>query len=343
MVTGQPLDSRAGNGRKVRLSLGAGHPLLRTAAYVARRALSGAVILLIVTGFSFVLFYARGGVAIARNLLGTSASLDQASATAHSLGLDRPLLTQYGSWLRGLFHGNLGTSFASGDSVSHILESRIPVTLSLVVATLAITLTCSMLLGVLAATRGGWLDRVVQVLSVIFGALPPYWVALILVVTFSLDLSLLPATGYIPLTHSFGGWLSTVALPSISISLGITLVLAVWIRSSIVDVQRRDFVRTLRSRGIPTRTIMLRHVLRNAATPIVQMLGLQAIALLSGVIIVERVFALPGVGQLALDSGKVGDVPVVMGCVTFLVTVVVVINLLVDVINGLLNPRVRLA
>ena len=343
MATSQSPVTAAASDRKIRVSRGLGYPLLRAAAYVARRALSGAVILFIVTGLSFVLFYARGGVAIARNFLGTSASLDQAASTAHSLGLDRPLLTQYLSWLRGLLHGDLGTSFASGDSVSHILESRIPVTLSLVVATLAITVTFSMLIGLLAATHGGWLDRVIQVLSVVLGALPPYWVALILVVTFSLDISLFPATGYVPLTHSLGGWLSTVALPSISISLGITLVLAVWIRSSIIDVQRKDFVRTLRSRGIPTRMIMLRHVLRNAATPIVQMLGLQAIALLSGVIIVERVFALPGIGQLALDSGKVGDVPVVMGCITFLVVVVVVINLAVDVINGLLNPRVRLA
>jgi peptide/nickel transport system permease protein len=311
--------------------------------YILRRLLSGVIILLTVTGLSFVLLYARGGAAIARNFLGQTATMQQAELTARHLGLDRPLLTQYAGWLGGLVRGNLGNSYASGVPVSVLLGEAAPVTLSLVVLTLVLTMIFSLFLGVLAAARGGWFDRLMQVLSVILGALPAYWVALMLVIIFSLNLSLFPATGYVSLTTSFTGWLSSLTLPATSIALGITLVLAVWIRSCIIDVQRRDFVRTLRSRGIPDRTIMYRHVLRNAAAPIVQMLGLQAIALLSGVIIVEKVFALPGIGTLTLSSGQDGDVPVVMGCITFLVVVVVVINLIVDIVNGLLNPKLKLA
>jgi peptide/nickel transport system permease protein len=311
--------------------------------YILRRLLSGVVTLLTVTGLSFVLLYARGGAEIARNFLGQTATMQQAALTARQLGLDRPLLTQFASWLGGLVHGNLGDSYESGAPVSVLLKDSAPVTLSLVVLTLVLTITFSLLLGVLAVVRGGWIDRLMQVLSVILGALPAYWVALMLVIIFSLNLSLFPATGYVSPTTSLTGWLTSLTLPAISIALGITLVLAVWIRSCIIDVQRRDFVRTLQSRGIPNRSIMYRHVLRNAAAPIVQMVGLQAIALLSGVIIVEKVFALPGIGTLTLNSGQQGDVPVVMGCITFLVIVVVVINLIVDIVNGLLNPKLKLA
>lgn len=312
------------------------------ASYIGRRLASGVVIFLSVTTFSFLLFYARGGEAIARNFLGPNATLEQAKATAAALGLDRPVLVQYGEWLAGLVRGDLGRSLASGDPVTLILSTRIPVTLSLVVLTLVITVVIGLVLGVIAATRGGVLDRSLQVLSVLIGALPGYWVALILVVVFSLNLRLFPATGFIPLTESFGGWLSTTILPAVSIAVGAVFGLAVWIRSAIIDVQRMDFVRTLRARGLSPRALMYRHVLRNSAAPIVQMIGLQTIALLGGVIIVERVFALPGIGSLALDSGVSGDVPVVLGCVTFLVTVVVLINLLVDLANAFLNPKVRL-
>lgn len=311
--------------------------------YIGRRLLSGIVIFLLVTGVSFVLFYARGGPAIARNFLGPNATAEQAELTAEQLGLNRPLLVQYGEWMAGVVRGDLGESLGSGDSVTSLLGTRIPVTLSLVVLTMVLTVVLGIFLGVLAAVRGGFIDRSFQVLSVVLGALPGYWVALILVIVFALNLKLFPATGFMPLSESFGGWFSTMALPSASIALGVVLGLAVWVRSSIIDVQRKEFVRTLRSRGLTSRTIMYRHVLRNSAAPIIQMLGLQAIALLGGAIIVERVFALPGVGSLALDSGVSGDVPVVLGCVTFLVTVVVVINLLVDLANGFLNPRVRLS
>lgn len=311
--------------------------------YLIRRIGAGVVVFLTVTGICYLLYNIRGGYAIAFNILGTDATPEEIELKVTQLGLDRPLPVQYLEWFTGLFRGDLGQSFISSQQVTAIMSTRVPVTLSLILASLILTMVFSVLLGVLAATRGGIIDRIVQGLSVILGAVPAYWLALILVITFSLNLRLFPATGFIPLTESFTGWISTITLPAIGISLGSIFGLAVWIRSSIIDMRRQDWVRTLRSRGLTQNAIMYRHVLRNAAAPTVQILGLMIIGLIGGTIIVERIFALPGVGIMALNSGQAGDIPVVLGAVTFLVVVVVLINIAVDVLNGFLNPKARIS
>jgi peptide/nickel transport system permease protein len=294
-----------------------------------------------VTTLSFLLYHLRGAYAIAFNVLGEDASAEEIQRKIIDLGLDRPLITQLFEWFGGLFTGDLGRSYTSNQPVIDIIATRIPVTLSLVVAAMLITVVFSVFFGVIAATRGGAVDRGVQGLAVLLGALPPYWVALVLVIAFAINLRWLPATGFVPLTDSVLGWASTIVLPAVSIAIGATFGLAVWIRSSIIDLQRQDFVRTLRSRGIGRHAIMYRHILRNAAAPTIQLLALMMIALLGGAIIVERIFALPGVGMMALNAGQVGDIPVVLASVAFLVLVVVVINLFVDIVNGFLNPKVR--
>ncbi len=309
--------------------------------YVARRIASGFLVFVTVTGTCFVLFNLRGGRAIARNILGADATSAQVDAKVRALGLNRPLFTQYVDWLAGVFHADLGRSFVSRQEVTAVMSTRVPVTMSLVVVTLVLTVIIAVPLGMLAASRGGILDRGVQTVSVVAGAVPNYWLALMLVIAFSLNLRLFPATGFVPITTSVSDWMSTIFLPSVAITLGTSFWLAVWVRSTIIDIYRRDFVRTLRSRGISRRAVLYRHVLRNAAAPTLQMLGLMIISLLSGVIIVERIFALPGVGLMALNSGQQGDVPVVLGGVTFMVVVVVVVNLAVDLLNGFLNPKAR--
>jgi peptide/nickel transport system permease protein len=311
--------------------------------YLIRRIAAGLLVFVSVTGICFVLFNMRGGTAIAFNILGPDATADEIQLKVEQLGLDRPLVVQYVDWLTGLFRADLGRSFVSSQEVTASMSTRVPVTLSLVAVTLILTVMFAVLLGVLAATRGGMLDRGLQTLSVAVHAVPGYWLALVLVIVFSLTMRLFPATGYIPITTSFTGWLSSIFLPSVSIALGAIFGLAIWVRSSIIDIQRQDFVRTLRSRGISPRAIMYRHVLRNAAAPTVQMLGLMMIGLLGGAVIVERIFALPGVGTMALSSGQAGDVPIVLGAVTFMVIVVVVINLTVDLVLGFLNPKARVS
>lgn len=311
--------------------------------YILRRLGSGIVVLLSVTAICFLAYYLRGGYAIARNLLAVNASPEEIEAKASQLGLDRPLAVQYFDWLAGLLRGDLGQSFVSNQQVTAIMATRVPVTLSLIVVSLILTVVFAVLIGVFAATRGGIVDRSAQSLSVIFGALPSYWLALVLVIAFAINLRIFPATGYVPIHRSFIGWASTVALPSIAIALGAIFGLAVWIRSAIIDMRRQEWVRTLRSRGLSARAIMYRHVLRNAAAPTVQMLGLMIIGLVGGTVIVERVFALPGVGMMALQSGLKGDIPVVLGAVTFMVVAIVITNLAVDILNGFLNPKARVA
>lgn len=309
--------------------------------YIARRFGAGVLVLICVTSLTFLLYNLRGGEATARAVLGPQASPEELALKVQQLGLDRPLAVQYLDWAAGAVRGDLGRSFISSQDVTAIMSTRVPVSLSLIVLTLAITLLLSVLLGVLAASRGGVLDRAIQTTAVIVGAVPGYWLALVMVIVFAINLRLVPATGFIPISQSVIGWFSTVILPCIAIALGPGLALAVWIRSSIVDIRRQDFVRTLRSRGISERAVMFRHVLRNAAPSTIQMLGLLIIALLGGTVIVERIFNLPGIGMMALSAGQAGDIPVVLAGVTFMVLVIVVINLAVDILNAFLNPKVR--
>ncbi|BDZ52040.1 ABC transporter permease [Frondihabitans sucicola] len=310
--------------------------------YVLRRLGAGVVVFLSVTALTYALFHARGGDALARHFLPVNASAEQVHRTAGSLGLLRPLHVQYLEWLGDLLHGSLGFSFDSDQSVLGILANRLPVTLSLVVMSLIITIVIGVPLGVLAATRGGVLDRGLQVLTVVVQAVPGYWLALILAIVFGLVLRLVPATGYVPLSVSPTGWFSTMILPALAIALGAVAFVAAQIRGTMLDVLQQDYIRTIRSRGISSRSIVLKHALRNAAPPMLTVLSLQVISLLGGAVIVERIFALPGLGSISVSAGQQGDAPVVLGTVMYMVIVVVVVNLATDVLNGFLNPKVRI-
>ncbi len=307
--------------------------------FIIRKVLTGVVVFFSVTALTFWLFLARGGEAIARNTLPPDATAEQVTATAESLGLLRPFPVQYLEWLGSVFTGTLGLSYQSGQTVSEILASRIPVTMSLVLVSLLLTVLIAVPLGVFAATRRGWIDRGLQLLSVLVQAIPGYWMALILVIIFGLTLRLFPATGFISIDDSPTGWLSTVFLPSSAITLGVVAFIGNQIRGSMIDVLGQEYIRTLRSRGISTRSLVLRHALRNAAPPALTLLSLQVIGLFGGAIIVERIYALPGLGTVSINSGLRGDVPVVLGVVAFTVGIIVLINLVTDILTGILNPK----
>jgi peptide/nickel transport system permease protein len=309
--------------------------------YALRRFGAGLVVFLSVTALTFFLLYARGGEDIARHFLPPNSSSEQVHRTAESLGLLRPVSAQYLDWLGNLAHGSLGTSFGSDLSVLDTLASRVPVTLSLVIVSLLITVLLGVPLGVLAATRGGVLDRGLQVLTVVVQAIPGYWLALILAIVFGLILRIVPATGYIPINVSVTGWFSSILLPSVAIALGAVAFVAAQVRGTMLDVLQQDYIRTLRSRGLSRRSVVLKHALRNAAPPMLTVLSLQVISLLGGAVIVERIFALPGLGSISVSAGRIGDAPVVLGTVMYTVIVVVVVNLATDLLNGLLNPKVR--
>jgi len=310
--------------------------------YTLRRFGSALLLTVAVTFVTFMLIFSDGE-AIARATLGETATQEAVDAKALQLGLDQPVLTQYVEWVQGVLHGSLGTSYFTGEPVTSMLLTRLPVTLSLTVIVVLLTAVVSVLVGTLAAVRGGWLDRGLQLLAVAGAAVPAFIVAIFLVLTVAVEWGLLPATGYVPFTRDPVEWVRSLALPVLAILVGSIGGAAQQFRGAISEILQQDFVRTLRSRGIGEVPIVFRHVLRSAAAPGLTILSLQTIGMLGGVVLIEQVFALPGVGDLAVEMTLRSDIPVVMGCVVFTVLVVVVVNLIADVLGAWLNPKVRLA
>ncbi|MBZ3900193.1 ABC transporter permease [Streptomyces scabiei] len=297
-------------------------------------------VLLLVSFATFALMYGNG-TGIARSVLGVRATESDVRAEVVKLGLDRPLLVQYGDWLKGVVTGDLGESFFTGESVTSALSSRVPVTLALIVLTIVLTTAVSVLVGVAAAVRGGWIDRMVQFTSVLGTAVPPFIMAIGLVFAFAVSIRMFPATGYVSPDQSLGGWLESIALPVIALLIGSVANAAAQFRGAVLDTLSQDFVRTLRARGVPESRVVFRHVLRNAAGPGLTTLSLQTLGLIGGAVIIESVFALPGLGDLSNTSAQKGDVPLVMGCVLVTILVVLVVNLLGDLVTAAVNPKAR--
>ncbi|MGO4238299.1 ABC transporter permease [Arthrobacter sp. NicSoilB11] len=311
-------------------------------AFILRRLGAGIVTVATLCVLAFFLLYV-GATDTARNIVGQSASAEIVARKAAELGIDKPLIIQFGDWLGHVMAGDLGRSWFSGEPVVQTLAVRVPVTLSITIGATLVSGLLAVLLGALAAGRRGWLDRTIQVGSVIAAAVPGFLFALALATVFGLMLRWLPATGYISASKSITGWLSTVTLPIIALAIGATAGVAQQVRGSMIDVLRMDYVRTLRSRGLPTRRVVYGHVLRNAAGPALGVLGLQFVIVFGGAVIIEQVFSLPGIGQAAVKATTQGDLPVVMGVVIVTAILVVLVNLAIDLLQGWLNPKVRLS
>ncbi|MDT0317913.1 ABC transporter permease [Streptomyces millisiae] len=309
-------------------------------SYIVRRLAAGVVLLFVISGIAYATMFLSGGD-IARRLLGQMATEDQVAAKAGELGLDQPLVTRYFDWLGSALGGDFGRSWFTGEPVAQALENRLPVTLTLVIGTTLVVAVVSVLLGTAAAVRRGWLDRTVQLLSVAGYALPGFWIALLLALVVAVELGWFPATGYVPFSLSVAGWLSTITLPIAALSIGAVASTTQQVRGAMIDVLRQDYIRTLRSRGLPRRRVLLRHALRNASGPGLTVLALQFIGLMGGAVFVEQIFALPGIGLLAVNATTRGDIPMVMGVVVVTVVLVTVVNLLIDIAVGFLNPKAR--
>lgn len=298
------------------------------------------LVLFAVTSIVFALMYGDGR-GIAHSVLGMRATPEAVDAKVVQLGLDRPLLVQFGDWLTGAVTGDLGRSFYTGQSVSEALSTRVPVTLSVVIPTLVLTAIIAVFLGVTAAVRGGVTDRIVQVLSVGGTAVPSFIVAIAAVFTLAIHWRIFPATGYTKLSESPVAWLASVALPMLALLIGAVASAAQQFRTAVLDTIGRDFVRTLRARGVPEREVIFTHVLRNAAAPGLTVVSLTVFGLLGGAVFIEQVFVLPGMGQLANASAQISDVPMVMGTVLVMAIIVLVVNFLTDLAINLLNPKAR--
>jgi peptide/nickel transport system permease protein len=310
--------------------------------FVLRRLGSGVVLVAVLSTVTFFLLYVSGGN-IARRILGQQATEETVLAKKVELGLDKPVLTRFGDWLGGALQGDLGASWFSGQQVTEAITTRVQVTLSLVIGATLLTAVIAVVLGVLAATRGGWIDRTVQVLSVLGFAIPGFLLALGLVLLFAIRWNIFQPTGYTPFSESPTQWLSSITLPVIALAVGGIAGVAAQVRGSVIDALRQDYVRTLRSRGLSETRVVYKHVLRNAAGPALSVLAVQFVGLLGGAVIVEQIFAIPGLGQTAVGATSAGDIPLVMGLVLAITVIVVIVNLAVDLLQGWLNPKVRVA
>lgn len=310
------------------------------ALYLVKRLAAGIVLLAATVTIVFLLL-SLSGANVARTILGGSATEEQVKLKMTELGLDRPVFEQFGSWIQGALRGDLGTSYLSHQSVAEAVVQRAGVTLSLVTISIIVSALLAVAVGVTAAIRRGWIDRALQSLAVLGTALPGFWVALVLITVFAVSLRWFPATGYVRPEQSLTGWALSLVLPVTAISIAGVSGAAMQLRSSLIDLEHREFMRTLRSRELPGRRLVLVHLLRNASPAALTVLSLQFVGMLSGAVVIEEIFALPGLGRLAVSATASGDVPVVMGVVTLMVALVVVVNLLLDLANAWLNPKVR--
>ncbi|MEV1003881.1 ABC transporter permease [Nonomuraea sp. NPDC050202] len=311
-------------------------------SFVVRRIAAGALLVLVISFLSYTLL-SIPDLDVGRQLLGQSASQDLVDAKNAALGLDRPVLVQYLDWLAHAVRGDLGTSWFTSEDVVRAIANRLPVTISLMAGVTLVTAVASFLLGVWAGVRRGAVDRFVQVFSVLGYALPNFLVTLVIVLVFAVRLRWFPAIGYVGIGESLTGWLSTVLLPVLSLSVGSVAGVAQQVRSSVIEVLRQDYVRTLRARGLPPSRIVLKHVLRNASAPALAVLGMQFVGLLGGAVLVEQIFGLPGIGSMTVTYTTRGDIPIIMALVMLTVIGVIAVNLVVDILIGWLNPKARIA
>lgn len=299
-----------------------------------------ALLMFLVSGLTFLLVSFTPGDP-ARTILGPNGTQAQYEALRAQMNLDQPLPERYGEWLVAAAHGDLGTSLFSGEKVSSLLAQRFGVTLSLVLGGVVCAAVLGVALGLLSARRQGWLARVVDVVSLAGSALPPFWLGLILSAVFAVQLRLVPVVGYTSFLDSPLDWARSVALPVATLALSGMAVVAKQTRDAMLQELDKDYVLMLRAHGAGEVTVQVKHALRNAAVPIVTVLGVLLIGLLGGTVLVEAVFSLPGLGGLAVSSTVQHDLPVIQGVAVLFAALVVTINLVTDLAYAWVNPKVR--
>ena len=307
---------------------------------ILRRLAMSVPLLFVVTFLTFFLNSLAPGD-LARTMMQGEGTEAQYQALRHELGLNQPVVLQYGRRLGRAVQGDLGVSFFTKERVVDLLNGRIGVTLSLMAGVLIVCVAAGLALGVLSALRGGWVGRFIDTLSLGGLIFPSFWVALVFIAVFAVWLKWLPATGYTPFRQAPGTWLLGLVLPVMSVAMQPITTVAKQTRDSMKDVLGRDFIRSLRASGLPERSVIGRHALRNAALPVVTELGLVMVGAISGTVFVERVFVLPGLGSLAVTAALTNDIAVLQGATLYFTLLTIAINLLVDLSCGWLNPKVR--
>lgn len=274
--------------------------------------------------------------------LGVTATPDSVAALEKTMGLDRPLLSQYFSWVGGMLTGDFGTSMTSGKDISPLVADRLQVSLILVSASMVLALLLAVPLGVWAARRARHADGVaITALSQVGIAIPSFLAGVLLVAVFAIQLGWLPPNGWVVPNRDFGGFLARLVLPVFALGIVQAAIMTRYVRSAILDVMNEDFMRTARAKGLSVTQALWAHGLRNAALPVLTVTGLQMTSLLVGAVVIEKVFVIPGLGSMLLDSVTTRDLPTVQTIVMVLVLFAIVVNAAVDLAYTLVDPRTR--
>jgi peptide/nickel transport system permease protein len=310
-------------------------------AVVIRRLLATIPVMAIVAIIVFSLLYLTPGDPAAV-LAGEQATAEDIERLRISLGLDQPYLVRFGQWISGVLHGDLGTSIFSRRPVMELILQRLEPTIALTLASLIIAVTIAVPLGVIAAWRsGGIVDRLAMSFAVLGFSVPVFVLSYLLISLFSVKLQILPVQGYVPIAYGFIPFAQHLILPAVSLGIINAALIARITRTTMLEVLNQDYIRAARAKGLSVRRVLLRHALKNAAVPIVTVIGISFALLISGVVVTETVFNIPGLGRLTVDAILRRDYPVIQGVILVFSATYVVVNLLVDLSYGLFDPRIK--
>jgi len=311
--------------------------------FIARRLLYSLVVLLGVLVVVFALVHLVPGDPV-RIALGTRYTPEAYNALRSASGLDKPIVEQFFSYVGSALTGDLGVSFRNGDPVTLTLLERLPATVSLGLVGIVIALLIALPAGIWSALHEGRVsDAIVRITSRFGVSIPDFWLGILSIALFATTLGWLPTSGYRPLFDDPAGWLRHIVLPGLTVGLVAAAILTRYVRSAVLEVASMGHVRTAQSKGLPPRVVTFRHTVRNARVPVLTITGIQLATILGGVIVVDVVFAWPGVGRLVYNAVAARDYPVIQGAVLLIAALFLLINLVVDVLYAVVDPRIRLA
>ena len=310
-------------------------------SYLVQRLASTILVMTLVGIFVFLLLHLSAGDPAAI-IAGDYATPQQIIAIRQRLGLDDPLLVQFGRWALRVVQGDLGVSIFTSTPVSTLILQRMEPTLSVAVLTMIFAVSIAVTLGVLAAWKAGRpVDRLLMGFSVLGFSMPTFVVGYCLIYVFAIELRWLPVQGYRPIMDGIGPWFLHLVLPTITLGLAYVALIARMTRASVQEVLEEDYIRTANAKGVPARTMLMKHALKNAGVPIITVIGIGVALLIGGVVITETVFNIPGIGRLVVDAISKRDYPIIQGVILVFSGIYVLINLAVDLSYSLIDPRIR--
>ena len=309
--------------------------------YTLQRLLAMIPVLLVVAVVTFSLIHLTPGDPVAL-MAGDEATPEQKEAIRKDMGLDKPIYQQLLIYFTDILRGDLGESIFSKFPVTELIKQRLEPTLFIALFSQIVSIIIAIPLGILAAWKANtWIDRVVMIIAVLGLAIPSFWLGANLIWVFAVKLHWFPAFGYIPISEGIVPWIKSITLPSISVGFISAALIARMTRASMLEVLREDYVRTARAKGLGEQAVLLGHAFKNASIPVVTIIGIGIAGLVSGLVVTEAVFGIPGVGRLIVDAVNRRDYPVIQGVILMVTVAYVLINLIVDLIYGYLDPRIR--